>query len=114
MFGAEFDDITRPLVMKIVGVDPACRSCGAELSEKVQASFMAGKRVQCGACGWYGNWRFGTVLDASRLSNIQFLALFFRYTVPGDAPAIAKHLGIADPGTVRDWRDRILSAMGAK
>ena len=109
MFGADFDDVTRPLVMKMLGVEPCCPQCKAGLSAKVQSKLMSGGRVQCVQCGFYGNWRFGTVLHDSRISNIQFLALFFRYTVPADAPAIGKHLGI-DAATVRAWRERILLA----
>jgi transposase-like protein len=113
MFGADFDDVTRPLVMKIVRVEPCCPQCKADLSAKVQLKLMSGGRVQCVQCGFYGNWKFGTVLHNSRLSNIQFLVLFFKYTVPNDAPAIAKHLGI-DPGTVREWRTRIMSAVAGE
>ena len=110
MFGADFDDITRPLVMKMLGVELCCPQCKADLSEKVQRKLMSGGRIQCVQCGFYGNWRYGTVLYDSRLSNVQFLALFFRYTVTADAPAIARHLG-QDVGTVRDWREKILKAV---
>lgn len=112
MFAAEYDEMCRPLVMAIVGVRPACRQCGAGFSARVQASFMAGKRVHCPRCNWYGTWRFNTVLDCSRISNMHFLALFFRYTVPDDVPAIARHLGI-DAKTVGNWRRTITAMTGA-
>jgi len=108
MYSSEFDDKSRALVMAIVGVRAQCPKCGAVFSQRVQSSFLAGQRVKCNHCEFYGNWRFGTLLEGSRLSNTQFLALFFRYTLANDAPAIARQLNL-DPGTVRDWRERILS-----
>jgi len=115
MLGSEFDAIARPLAQKIAGVDSSCcPQCGQLFSQKVQRSLADGGRVKCQHCDFYGNWRFGTILHNSRLSNTQFIALFFRYTVAADAPAIAAQLGL-DPATVRYWRDRILSAdLGAK
>ena len=110
MYGFDFDDTARPMVIGILGITPCCRKCAAELSDRSRISFLGGKRVKCPACDWYGNWRFGTMLEGSRLNNTQFLALFFRYTIPADAPAIAKHLNI-DPGTVREWREKLVSAV---
>jgi predicted RNA-binding Zn-ribbon protein involved in translation (DUF1610 family) len=112
MYGAQFDDISRQMVMAVAGVQPKCPKCGGEFSAKVQQSFQAGQRVKCGYCDFYGNWRYGTLLEGSRLNNTQFLALFFKYTLPGDAPAIAKQLGL-DPGTVREWRERLVQATRA-
>ena len=106
------DELARPMIIKLLGIRPVCPGCGTDLSAKSQSSLMAGGRVKCPRCDFYGNWRFGTILHNSRLSNTQFLALFFKYTLPDDAPAIAKHLNI-DPGTVREWRDKILTAVRA-
>lgn len=109
MYGTEFDDKARALVMGIIGVVPCCPKCGAEFSARVQKSFISGCRVKCTSCEFYGTWRFGTILDKSRLTNTQFLGLFFKYTLPNDAPAIGKRLGL-DPATVREWRERIITA----
>jgi len=101
------DTLFRPAVMAILGIRPVCRSCGAELSEQSRRSLLAGKRVKCQAgCGWYGNWRDNTILSGSRISNVQFIALFFRFTVPDEIPAIAAQLQIT-VDTVRFWRDRV-------
>lgn len=108
MYSTDFDDKCRSLVMAIAGVHPQCPKCGYAFSPKVTSSFMSGQRVKCGRCDFYGNWRYGSILGASRLSNTQFLALFFKYTLPNDAPGIANHLGI-DPNTVRDWREKIIT-----
>lgn len=108
MYGTDFDDMSRQFAMGIIGVQPRCPRCGSAFSARVLASFLNGKRVKCGGCDFYGNWQYGTILEGSRLSNTQFLALFFKYTLPADAPAIAKHLGL-DPGTVRSWRERLIS-----
>lgn len=108
MYSAEFDDKSRSLVMAILGVQPRCPKCGAEFSARVKASFEAGQRVKCGGCDFYGNWRFGTKLEGSRLSHTQFLALFFKYTLPSDAPSIGRVINL-DPGTVRAWREYFVS-----
>lgn len=101
------DNLVRPLVMGILGIKPTCRACGADLSEVSRRSLMAGKRVKCSAgCGWYGTWRDNTLLSGSRISCLQFLALFFRYTLPEDVPTLADHLHVTTD-TVRFWRDRI-------
>lgn len=112
MLAADFDELARPMIIKLLNIRPVCPNCGAEQSSRVAASFMTGGRVKCGQCEFYGNWRYGTILHNSRLSNTQFLALFFKFTLPADAPAIAKHLGL-DPGTVRDWREKLLTAVRA-
>ena len=110
MYSADFDDKSRNLAMSILGVQPCCPKCGGSFSQKVETSFVAGQRVKCGQCDFYGNWRYGTKLEGARISNTQFLALFFKYTLPNDAPAIAKTLGL-DPGTVRTWREYFVSRM---
>lgn len=108
MFTGDFNELAAPLVIKLLGVQPQCPACGAEMSAKVQRSFLAGQRVKCGSCDFYSTWRFGTILHGSRISNSQFLALFFKYTLPSDAPAIARQLGL-DPATVRQWRDKLVT-----
>lgn len=114
MYGSDFDNEARPLVMKLVGIDGSrCPKCGDVLSDKSREQMLSGGRVKCRACDFYGNWRFGTKLEGSRISNTQFLALFFKYALPSDAPSIGKQLGL-DPGTVRDWRDRITQAVAAQ
>lgn len=108
MVGHEIDDIAEQLIVRLLRVDAKCPACGAEMSAKVQKSFMSGARVKCGNCDFYGTWRYGTILHGSRMNNLQFLALFFKYTLPVDAPAIAKELGL-DPGTVRQWREKLVA-----
>lgn len=98
--------------MAILGVQPKCPKCGAEFSSRQLSAFESGQRVKCNHCDFYGNWRYGTKLEGSRLSHTQFLALFFKYTLPNDAPAIAKILNL-DPGTVRTWREYFVSRMVA-
>lgn len=105
------DNAARPLVMALLGITANCRQCGAELSAASAVSFTQGKRVKC-ICGWYGVWKDNTALAGARLSNIQFLALFFKYTLPNDAPAIAEQLGLS-AATVRAWRERIITGVAA-
>ena len=101
------DSLVRPLVQAILGITPVCRACGSAFTDVSARSFMAGKRVKCSAgCGWYGTWRDNTLLSGSRISCLQFLALFFRYTLPEDVPSLADHLHVTTD-TVRFWRDRI-------
>lgn len=109
MEAKEQDEICRAMVMALIGIQTKCPKCGGEFSAKVAASFKSGSRVKCSKCDFYGNWKFGTQLEGSRLNNYQFLSLFFKYSTPNDAPAIAKHLGL-DPATVREWREKIVTA----
>ena len=108
MSTTDIDNVARKMVMTLINIEPVCRSCGAEFSVKVRESFMAGKRVNCTICKWYGNWKYGTKLDGARITSIQFLFLYIKFISPNDIPAIAKLLRL-DPGTVRQWRDRVIT-----
>jgi len=96
--------------MAALGVTPTCRRCGEELSPRAQRSFLAGKRVKCPNCDWYGNWRHNTPLARSTISNLQFLALFYKFSLPDEVPDIAVTLGLS-PTTIREWRGRIQAMM---
>jgi len=109
IFSGLADDAARLLAMQALGVQPTCRKCGAPLSGRSAASFLAGKRVKCSLtfeCDWYGTWRDHTPLHRSTLNDRQFLALFYRFTLPAAQSGIAEALGIS-PATVREWRGRI-------
>lgn len=100
------DDSARVLAMQALGVMPGCRSCGEKLTGRSEVSFLAGKRVKCPSCDWYGTWRDNTPLHRSTLSDRVFLILWHNYTAPDSQSGIAEALGIS-PTTVREWRERI-------
>lgn len=99
-------DAARVLAMAALGVTQSCRCCGAPLSPRVRAAFMAGQRVKCSACGWRGTWREGTILHGSFISEIQFVAFFYRFSLPEGFTDIAKTMQL-HPATVREWQKRI-------
>ena len=103
---SQVEDGLRPLVMKTLGVPVACRACGAELSAKSRTSMLAGKRVKCPSCEWYGNWRDNTVLERSTISNLQFITLWNWSTLPTEAYKLSCQINLS-PTTVAAWRKRI-------
>lgn len=104
------DNPARQLAMQALGVVASCRRCGAPFSPQVAESFRGGKRVKCQCCEWYGNWRDNTPLTRSTLSNLQFLAMFYKFSLPDSPAAIAAELQIS-PTTVREWQRRINTMM---
>lgn len=101
------ESAARQLAMVLLNVGPYCRHCGKPFrTAKATASFLAGKRVKCASCSWYGTWRDGTILHNNPLSCLKFIALFYRYSL-GDKPQqVAVHLRIS-AAIVRQWQQRI-------
>lgn len=103
------------VLTSILGIQPNCPQCRGDLSGKVQARLLAGKRVQCVQCGFYGTWRYGTELHAARISNSQFIAMLFGFLLfptptSTDFSRISATLEI-DINTVKSWHTKIMQAV---
>lgn len=106
------EDAARTLAMIALNVGCACRRCGQPFkAEKVKARFLAGLRVKCRLCGWYGVWRDQTVLAASSLNCRQFLVLWYRYRTGRQQYQVAHTVGVAQ-STVHEWRERLEGGFG--
>ncbi len=105
------DNAARVIAMNMLGVPLACPECGAQWSDQVARSFVSGDRCKCVKCGFYGNWRCGTVLNGRHIKDSQFVVLFsafslFRNPSPADLKAVAKQMEMSVE-YVKEWRARI-------
>lgn len=100
MYQPNIDNAARLVAMNMLGVPMACPSCGAEWSDQVAVSFMAGERCKCVKCGFYGNWRYGTILNGRHIKATQFIVLYSSFSLfpnptSSDYKAIADKMGMS-------------------
>ena len=118
MYQPNIDNAARLVAMNMLGVPMACPDCGAEWSDQVAQSFVSGDRCKCVKCGFYGNWRCGTLLNGKHIGNAEFVVLFsafslFRHPTPADFKAIADQMQMSVE-YVREWHSRIDSYLQRK
>lgn len=105
IFQADTDSV-RVVAMRTLGVQVVCRRCGAEFNDRGKIIFLAGGNARCSKCYWVGNWRFGTILQNSNLTDAKFLALFHKFSLPDDLTGIAKRVGVKY-STAKSWQERL-------
>ena len=121
MYQPNIDNAARLVAMNMLGVQMACPECGVAWSDQVAKSFVAGDRCKCVKCGFYGNWRCGTILNGKHIKNAEFVVLFsafslFRFPSHAEFKVIAERMSMSVE-YVKDWYCRIIGFLerhGAK
>jgi predicted RNA-binding Zn-ribbon protein involved in translation (DUF1610 family) len=81
MYQPDIDTAARTIAMKMLAIPCACRECGEPWSDQVAKSFLSGARCKCVKCGWYGNWRAGSILNGRHIDAAQFIVLFSAFSL---------------------------------
>lgn len=107
-FSALDEAACRKLILDALHPDGArCPDCGLALDNP--ASFMAGGRCVCGACGRWFEARTGTFLQGSQFEyrQVVLLAALAHFMEEGlDTTSVARYLNVSTD-TVRIWLKRL-------